>query len=230
MLVCYASNHTPPLSILAICFAVVLMFTACKKENIIDICDDPLCTQYQAVWKDLLMRRNDISEDWFQEHISVNRTFLRTIPGAYQSLHVLYTINIDWAALETADAFAIFIDSAAPDSIHFWLPKNAYLGVTEISAAVDSAALGSTVNVIAPVEALAFATETHARHKLERATGLQWHRWRLWLGRQDQIVPADGHLHLIGERKGETDITSKRGILDLVTTGTRTVEIAIDPF
>jgi hypothetical protein len=47
------------------------------------------------------------------------------------------------------------------------LANNAALSVTETSAALDAAAIGSFINILSPIDALAFANEMNARGKLE---------------------------------------------------------------
>jgi hypothetical protein len=68
---------------------------------------------------------------------------------------------------ETSEEFVSFTDSAAPGMVAICLANNAALSVTETSAALDAAAIGSFINILSPIDALAFAKEMKARRKLE---------------------------------------------------------------
>lgn len=78
--------------------------------------------KYETVWKNLFIRKNKITEDYFNEHFSVLDTGISTDQSYWLSLgtrgdlvkargreyyNVMYKVSVDWAQLSNIDYFAI---------------------------------------------------------------------------------------------------------------------------
>jgi len=78
--------------------------------------------KYEAIWKDLFIRKNKMTEDYFNEHVSVLDTGISTDQSYWLSLgtrgdsikargreyyNVMYKVSVDWAQLSNIDYFTI---------------------------------------------------------------------------------------------------------------------------
>lgn len=127
-------------------FAIVLI--SCKKDKLekVNLCDSALCTQYYAVWKDIFLTRNNMTEEYFNKHINPYKTEM-TSWNEGESFRVSYQVSIDWMICKLEDQFIVNITSETlfPD---LTVKRGDYLTESEINQTISAFAFSSSINVI----------------------------------------------------------------------------------
>ncbi|MCH8905278.1 MAG: hypothetical protein IIA45_15375 [Bacteroidetes bacterium] len=77
------------LAIILFCITIV----GCSKQNI-EICASPNCDIYYEIWENLFKVRNNISDAYFDNHITVTETAIHVWADG-ESFRVSYHVKID---------------------------------------------------------------------------------------------------------------------------------------
>jgi hypothetical protein len=123
------------------------------------ICDSPLCVKYCNIWKELFMKRNNMSAEYFKSHVEVQGVAVY-FGKTSASFEVHYVTTIDWASCDGDDKFMIKIDSRSYPDLK--ISRDTYLSRDEIEQVVDVKAFRSGISIRKPVEHLKFATREAA--------------------------------------------------------------------
>lgn len=149
-----------------IVFALLLtgmIFSCRKKEEAvkINLCNSAECEQYFVVWKSIFLKKNNMSEDYFNAHILPTSSSISNWNSG-SSFNVQYQVKIDWMTCKLADQF--IIRTAATETIYPALDirRGEYLSETEIERALTMRAFSSEMNTVKPLDHLSFATEEDA--------------------------------------------------------------------
>jgi hypothetical protein len=106
------------------------------------MCTDSLCNKYQAIWKELFMEKNNISDLYFNNHVELWRTQIHDwVKGA--SFSICYKIKIDWAIAYNCDQFIIKIEKDDKTYPSLPLPRDTYLSKNEIKIVTTNRAFSS---------------------------------------------------------------------------------------
>jgi hypothetical protein len=137
--------------------------TACNQENTFpedrapgSLCSDELCTEYFAIWKELIMEKNNLSQDFFDSHIELINSNLSTWASGI-SFGVCYKFNVGWATAFNCDAFIININADNTLFPALDLPRDTFLTKEKIKIAIDNAAFSSAITAVNNVENLKHA-------------------------------------------------------------------------
>ena len=76
-----------------------------KYDWIDSICTTEICSTYTAVWKELFIKRNNMTEGYFDKHISIFYSAVFISGG--EKFEIGYRVQNDWAIAETWDMFVI---------------------------------------------------------------------------------------------------------------------------
>ena len=108
------------------------------------ICTTQLCSTYTAIWKELFMQENKMTEAYFEKHISnISSEIWHGYKGAY--LHLCFWVQNDWAIAEGCDRLIIYLTGENNDFLDINLPKNQYLSLEELQQAVQHRAYGARI-------------------------------------------------------------------------------------
>lgn len=193
--------------------------TACTQENTFpedrafgSLCSDELCTEYLAIWKELIMEKNNLSQDFFDSHIELVRSEIHSWEKGV-SFSVCYNFNVGWATAFNCDQFIIKIDADNSFFPALDLPRDTYLTKDKIKLAVDNRAFSSEIIKIANVDNIKFSTPDNALSDLIEFSGVN----QLCLN-GITINEDNGHLILQAYAQYVNEFNSCiQGTIDLIT-------------
>jgi hypothetical protein len=143
---------------------------SCEKQ--VDFCDSKECQTYFNIWKGLFITRNQLSETYFDRHVSPWRTTIDTWNDGI-SFRVEYKIKIDWAEASLSDQFIIWLDpSTAGLYPSIIAPRSTYLSKTQINSMLDIFAFSSEMHKVAMIDHLKYGSRKDAINVLESASGV----------------------------------------------------------
>ena len=99
------------------------------------ICTTEICSTYTEVWKELFIKRNNMTNEYFSEHITIINSSIFVFDG--EGLEIGYRVQNDWAIAESWDRFVIKIGENNNDYPEIGLPKGTYLTLEQIEVAID---------------------------------------------------------------------------------------------
>ncbi|MCB9230925.1 MAG: hypothetical protein H6581_04645 [Bacteroidia bacterium] len=174
---------------------VWLCVASCQQEKV-TLCESPVCDKYITIWENLFKSRNQISDEWFNQHVSLVSTET-TSWVENESFLVHYQISIDWAKIDLHDKLAIKIHQ---DELYFpkgTLPLNLELNEAEINLCLDHLAFGSQMATVNPISELRFSSRKQALAELERlADHVQLKPRELYFKKQKPTFNANGNPYL----------------------------------
>lgn len=176
------------------------------------------CTDYLNIWLTEFLNRNNMSEDYFNNHIDVNEAYLSTYSNG-ELFHVEYTVFIDWAAIDNSDRFIVFISSSADAYQQYSIPRDAYLSESEISIVIDNNVFDSSITPIISLEELEYEDANDALQDLRNEAdtcSLEFESLSYWV--PGNIPREDGYPYLFG--RGEIDQAANeciKGHINLAT-------------
>ena len=129
------------------------------------ICQDDVCTQYFDVWKELIQEKNNLSDEYFDEHIEIYKTFLNDWKHGI-SIHVCYNFQIEWAVAYNCDSFIINIDGENTWFANLNLPREEFLSKDQIALAIEHRAWSSNLTHMTNTDELVSPTLEDALQEL----------------------------------------------------------------
>jgi len=193
--------------------------TACTQENAFpedratgSLCSDELCTEYLAIWKELIMKKNNLSQDFFDTHIELGESEIHSWEKGV-SFSICYSFKVSWATAFNCDQFIIKIDADNSFFPALDLPRDTYLTKDQIKLAVDNRAFSSEIIKIANVDNIKFSTPDNALSDLIEFSGVN----QLCLN--GTIINEDnGHLILQAYAQYVNEVNSCiQGTIDSIT-------------
>lgn len=157
-------------------------------------CQSDTCQTYLNIWKSLVMSRNQISEVWFDNHITACNTYINKWNSGL-SFRVSYTVKIDWAEVKLGDTFIIWLSPSTSGMYpSLYLPRNSLLTQNQINSASNLMAFSSRINTISPLSRLRFNSEDEALYILLRASHTdKFCSTELYYEQPHMIDPPGGH-------------------------------------
>ena len=170
---------------------LISAFSACEKENqarkttctqsgdydylenytIGYMCTSDLCTEYLSIWKDLIMEKNNLSQDFFDTHIELCRSEINTWSDE-ALFRVCYKLIIGWAIAYNCDQFIIRINDDNTLYPSLDLPRGIYLSKEEIKIALDNNAFSSDIIKITNKDNIKYSTMEKALGDLIEFSGV----------------------------------------------------------
>lgn len=133
------------------------------------ICNTELCEKYFGIWKELFMEKNNISENFFNEHIKIWGRYGYDVPLNY-NFSVCYTVDIDWVSARNCDNFIIKLNMA-DKSLQQRIPKDQFLSkeqIKSISEIKPDRAYQSKISKISIKEKVKFTSRSDALNQLSK--------------------------------------------------------------
>ncbi len=172
----------------ALCLLVSSLLYACHKENKIQPPEDntvvctPACPygyldnyyfgtvstdtfvrKYQAMWKEIFMEKNHLTDSAFTNHITLIQSDT-SHPNDGISFSICYEVHIGWAIAYTCDQFMIKLDSSVQQYGLF--PRDKYLTKEQIETIIDKRSFSSHINTVTPSGNILFSTADTALNYL----------------------------------------------------------------
>ena len=159
-----------------------LRMTSCVQLGLYDyleydwpdsICTTELCTIYTAIWKELFIKRNNMTEEYFSKHITIKST--ETTPPEREEVRfsICYQLQNDWAIALGGDAFLIKIAEDDDDYPEIGLPKGTFLTQEQIEAAIDHRGFDSRIKKVPKTGPLKYSSMNEALDTLIEAASVE---------------------------------------------------------
>ena len=160
------------------------------------MCQGTECAAYLEVWKSILMKKNDMSDDWFNKHILINKTSIDSWKDG-RTFRVEFQLQNEWAALNVVNQFIIEINDTGVPYPSLQLPPHQLLTEAEIERALSLRAHSPLIHPINCKQKLAFDNKEQALDYFKLKTGVHSLKFRrLELERNLLLQPSDGHFFL----------------------------------
>lgn len=128
-----------------------------------DSCSDSLCEKYQTIWKEIFIKKNGLTEEYFNNHIRVRNPH---IYGTTFMIH--YTVTIDWAVVHCWDSFIIKIDEDSTSYPHLLLPRDVFLTKEDIEIIIEAKAFSPRFSNLTSDNRLKFSSLDDAKKLLTK--------------------------------------------------------------
>ena len=176
------------------------------------ICSSDLCIQYQAIWKELFMEKNNLSEIYFQNHILISNTNVNEWNDGI-SFSICYKVKIGWAIAWECDQFIIKINKDKPYYPALNLPRDQYLSKNDIRIAINGGAFSSDIIKLSNVDVLKYNSMNNALSELIKASSVNTLCFSMIF-----IDKSTGNITLQAWAKYDNEVNScVHGYIDLIT-------------
>jgi hypothetical protein len=159
------------------------------------ICQSDTCSTYLGIWKELFLSTNKMTEEYFNQHITVYNT--RTYAYDNQSIQfeLKYKLSIDWFETQYLEGFKIFLFPSYlqinPDII---LPGNVLLSKEQIRTYLSNRSFAFDIHYISQIDHLNYSTQQEAISALAHAGGVNYFcASSLYIQNQSTIDIPSGH-------------------------------------
>lgn len=130
------------------------------------ICQSDTCQTYFAIWKELFLSKNQMDQQFFNEHITLCSTALHKWNDGI-SFEIYYKAKIDWAEDRLSDKFIIWL-SPTTSGLYptLYVPRNVLLSNNQIITILDGDAFSSRIYNVTPIENLKYSSLQEAMEAL----------------------------------------------------------------
>jgi hypothetical protein len=121
------------------------------------LCNSDICGKYQEIWKELFMEKNNLSENYFNDHIIL----CSSDTGSWDegvSFNICYKVKIDWAVAWSCDQFIIKIKKGNNLYPAVDLPRDEFLSKDQIRTALMRKAFSSGMDSLSAAEVLKYSS------------------------------------------------------------------------
>jgi len=190
-----------------------------------NLCKSDTCKTYLAIWKDLFISRNQLTQQYFDEHVIPCGTQLSKWQDGI-SFEVYYKITIKWAETRLYDNFIIWISPTNNTFPSLNLPRNVLLSEDQINSAIGDMAFGSSMNKISLTDNLKFTSKKAAIATMIKASNVDTLcNFEVEYKYTNMVMTSNGHPYL--KAYNEIDIGSNKCLsseMDLVTGDVETIQ------
>lgn len=174
-----------------VCFLFIAIFSCSKQDDQLSqdcshfsqvsapvvcdgtICQSDTCQTYLGIWKELFLAKNQMTQEYFDNHITIcnTGTFKNTQQGI--SFYLSYKVTIDWFEAKSDGDFLILLSPAYVQQYpELGLPDNILLSGDQINGQINNTFFSSPMPAIVPVNHLIYTTKEAAARALAVASGV----------------------------------------------------------
>lgn len=174
------------------------------------LCQSDTCIKYQSIWKELFQEKNNLSQNYFNNHIIPCYSKIETWDEGI-SFRIYYKVVIDWAVAYCGDHFIIKIKSGNILYPSLNLPRDIMFLKDDIRIAINNRAFSSSMLQLSNIETLQFSSNTAAMDKLISDSNLNT------LCFQDIRIGPEGHMMVeAGAQYSNKENSCVEGDIDLI--------------
>jgi hypothetical protein len=184
------------------------------------ICQSDTCSTYFGIWKELFLAKNQMTQEYFDNHITIcnSGTFKNTQQGI--SFYLSYKITIDWFEAKLESDFLILLSPAYTQLYpELGLPNNTLLSKDQINGQINNTFFFSPLPIISSVNHLNYSSRQEAIKVMAHAAGVNdMCESTLYIQYEDVDNPAIGHPVLTADATLDWDENKcVSGIMDLTS-------------
>jgi hypothetical protein len=157
------------------------------------LCQTDTCQTYFGIWKNLLLSRNQMSQDYFNNHIIPCNTSIDNW-GDGISFRIAYNVKIDWAEVQLWDKFVIWL-SPSTSGLYpsLSLPRSSLLTKDQIISAASLMAFNTRLNTISSIDKIKYTSLNDAMNALSRSSGVdKLCKSDLYYEKPHMVIPPTG--------------------------------------
>lgn len=173
-----------------ICLLFLVIFSCSKTDNLLtidcsnfvspaplvcsgSICQSDTCNTYLGIWKELFLATNQMTEEYFNKHITICQTATYKYANQGIQFELAYKLTIDWFETKFEEGFNIWLfPSYFQSNPTINLPSNMLLSKDQISANINNPFFGYAIHNISPINHLNYSTREEAVRVLAHAGGV----------------------------------------------------------
>ena len=137
------------------------------------ICQSDTCKTYFGIWKELFLAKNKMTEDYFNNHITICNTATYKYANQGFQFELAYKLTIDWFEAKFEEGFMIWLYpsylQANPDVN---VPASILLSKDQISANINNAFFSDLFHTISSIDHLKYSSRQEAVTVLAHAAGV----------------------------------------------------------
>jgi len=174
--------------ITSICFLFLVIFSCSKKDSLIKIdcptpssatqaicngtiCQSDTCNTYFGIWKELFLSKSQMTENYFNNHISICNTLVKKIIDKGFIFKVDYKITVDWFEVTFYDNFSIWLyPEYVQKNPSVNLPSNILLSKDQISSNRTNSDYFIAMTFV-PIDHLKYSSRQEAINAMALAAG-----------------------------------------------------------
>jgi hypothetical protein len=172
------------------CYAETLEPEVCNGT----LSQNDTCQTYLGIWKDLLLSRNQMTQDYFNNHITPCNTSIDKWNDVI-SFWISYKVKIEWSEVLLWDQFIIWLSpSTSGQYPSLTLPRNSLLTKNQINSAANIMAFSSRINTISSINKLKYHSLNDAMKVIVRSSGVdKFCTCEIFYEHPHMVIPPIGH-------------------------------------
>src|SRR5664279_3106667 len=137
------------------------------------ICQTDTCKTYFGIWKELFLAKNQMTEAYFNKHITICNTATYKYANQGFQFELAYKLNIDWFETKFEEGFMIWLyPSYLQNNPAISLPSNILLSKDQISANISNPFFSDLFHTISSIDRLHYPSRQEALLVLAHAGGV----------------------------------------------------------
>jgi len=137
------------------------------------ICQSDTCKTYFGIWKELFLAKNKMTEDYFNNHITICNTATYKYANQGFFFELDYKLKIDWFETKFNEGFLIWLlPSYLQNNTAIDLPANILLSKDQISANINNPFFSDLQHTISSIDHLNYSSRQDAVLVLAHAAGV----------------------------------------------------------
>jgi hypothetical protein len=137
------------------------------------ICQSDTCKTYFSIWKELFLSKNQMTQEYFDKHITICNTGTFKNTQHDISFYLSYKLTIDWFEVKFDNDFLIWLSPAFTQRYpEVGLPNSTLLTKDQINGQINNPFIISPLPAIASVDHLNYSSRLQAINALSDAAGV----------------------------------------------------------
>jgi hypothetical protein len=137
------------------------------------ICQSDTCITYFNIWKELFLAKNQMTEEYFNNHITICNTSANTVPDQGLQFFLTYKFKIDWFETKFDEDFMIWLTPLyITNNPDINLPVNTLLSKDQVSQNIGNPFFATPINILSSIEHLNYSSRQAAIMAMAAAAGV----------------------------------------------------------
>jgi hypothetical protein len=137
------------------------------------VCQSDTCTAYFGIWKGLFLSKNQMTEKYFDDHITICNSATYKYANQGIQFELAYKLKIDWFETKFEEGFMIYLlPSYLVNNPTINLPANSLLSGDQIGANINNSFFGYAIHKISPIDRLRYSSRQEAVEVIAHAAGV----------------------------------------------------------
>ena len=164
------------------------------------ICQSDTCKTYLAIWKELFMAKNNMTPDYFNNHITICNTAAYKYTDQGIQFELAYDYKVDWFETKFEEGFMIWLFPAyLKNNPTVILPDSVLLTKDQIGTNISNSFFSEPFHLIGSTDHLNYTSREEALLAMAHSAGVEKIcESSLWIQYMDTEDPPRGHPMLTG--------------------------------